>query len=341
MNLEPKVESKALWWDGEYGGVVKDNKFLMLYRKPTLPLPPFDAMLAKPNAGVGDGNFFIYNNVKTLLTADQIHTMDAVIDSAFPTQGGGGGGTDPNAVTKIMADGIKPNLLVQKADGSLQTVGFGPNIQNTPAYNLAIQLKSNPTSWNHDVDPNAGVPYEGPDKLHILPKEMWTMGGQQRGARYNPDDGTFELLANSLEVQVMVRLIASMDKNCEHFSKGMPHGELGMTVVLQRKEGGNWETVAENTLIAMSNPTTAPYPNSQQPCVGLYNRGFKANLAKGGIYRIGVRGHLGDDSSLWPHWRMFYSTWDASSDPAYWHFQITGAIKDVGGIDDIPPYRPT
>ncbi len=97
-------------------------------------------------------------------------------------------------------------------------------------------------------------------------------------------------------------------------------------------------TKVENSLLATTFPPTAGYPNSQTPCFGLYNKGFNATLTHGGIYRMGIKGICGDDPKYWPYWRMFYSTWDINNDPAYWHFQITGTIKDVAQPEEIPPH---
>ena len=49
---ESRISSKGIWWDGYYGGVCKNGKFVTLYRKPSLEfIGEFDAVTCFPDGG--------------------------------------------------------------------------------------------------------------------------------------------------------------------------------------------------------------------------------------------------------------------------------------------------
>lgn len=131
MNLELRATGKGMWWDGQYGGIVKDGQFLMLYTKPNLPtLDKFDSMSCFPNVGDRDQYCYtIYHNVKSPLSAAHIQYVDGVIDAVFPDAGGGGGGG--GGVTKLRVDSAGMAIAFTDENGKASKLPF-PELKATP-----------------------------------------------------------------------------------------------------------------------------------------------------------------------------------------------------------------
>lgn len=345
MNLEPRIDSKSLWWDGAYGGVTKGGKFLMLYHKPTLTgVQEFDFIKCNPMYGVHAVNYRIYRQQTIPLTGPEISAIEDIIDFAIPDAGGGGGGggSADDAIVNLVADGTNPNLVWTKGNGTRGTIPFKANIQNTPAHNMGIQVKSNGMDWWYaDGGLPRGIPAVSPETIHYPPPSLWDMEGSKRDADYNKDDGSFEILANNVEVSFMTTMSAGMNADSPHFSKGIPRGDFGFTIVIDYSgDGGKtWTKVAEQTKYSMTgNPS---YPNSQVPCISIKNSGFKFNAVKAGRYRVGYKLVMGSQPELYPEFLMFYSCWeDADAQQPYYHMQMTGTIKNVSTPEPIPPHQP-
>lgn len=129
MNLEPRVMSKGLWWDGYYGGVCKDSKFIMLYHKPNISavIAEYDAVSCYPKAGP-EANIVVINGVTRALNQAEISGIDAVIDTVFPEAGGGGGGS---GVTNLRIDESSLAILFTNESGTLGRLPFA-SLKATP-----------------------------------------------------------------------------------------------------------------------------------------------------------------------------------------------------------------
>lgn len=188
MNLEPRIESKALWWGGSYGGVTKDGQFLMLYRKPVLPIPDYDEVLSKPLMGVGENNVFVKSGRITQLTANQVDAMSNIIDSAFPTQGGGGGDV-PTAISAITVDKNAVGLRLGKTDGTSQVLPFESIRANALNFYLNIKVADTNKAIKRDLRPR--VEYDVPfDQIDMAGSRSYVWFDRARNVVILPVGGT-------------------------------------------------------------------------------------------------------------------------------------------------------
>lgn len=125
MNLEPKVTSKGLWWDGQYGGAGKDGKFVMFYLKPNLSdiIPAYDTLRCFP-AAAASSNVTTLNGVSRGLNNAEITAIDALIDTIFPDAGGGGGGGGGSGGEADVAHRVRVFGLSVKEGTNAQVLTF-------------------------------------------------------------------------------------------------------------------------------------------------------------------------------------------------------------------------
>lgn len=89
-----KMREKGIWWDGEYGGVLKNGEFKLLVLKPVIDFLPdtWTAVRCDVTLGVNPLNTYTQLNTALPLSAAQVAGLEALIDAAFPSTGGGSGG---------------------------------------------------------------------------------------------------------------------------------------------------------------------------------------------------------------------------------------------------------
>lgn len=118
-NLEVRANGKQIWWDGEYGGIIKDGEFKWLLHRPLVDfLPtPWSQFNCTVELGVNPANFYTQINTDIPLDASDITAFEKLIDSAFPTEGGGGGSGGGGGVTNLRVSEASRAITFTDEDG--------------------------------------------------------------------------------------------------------------------------------------------------------------------------------------------------------------------------------
>ncbi|MGL4251496.1 MAG: hypothetical protein ACRCR1_12870, partial [Aeromonas sp.] len=238
MNLEPRAVSKGMWWDGQYGGVVKNGTFAMLYRRPNLEnIGLFDSIVCFPSSPADKVyNHVVHNGIEHGLSNDEINYINSQIDHLFPDAGGGGGG-DPMAIVSIDGTSADPYIVVRRADGTFAQVNLANTIQNTPAYELLVnsQGKNNNPMFNMvkgDGDKN-GVKCTGLNVKMSVPTWMYDLGGGKLGGDYDPDTGDIFIAADSVDGVWMFAWHIGVHPDWPKYSQGKPQGNYSVKVHIE------------------------------------------------------------------------------------------------------------
>lgn len=347
---ESRLSSKGLWWDGSYGGVVKDGQFAMLYIKPNIPLSsPFDELYCWPRAGDDpEYSYKVYRGLNTPLDVDEIELINRLIDSVFPAAGGGGGSVPDSVFMDAWIHPHGQDLTFQRADGSIETVNLMLSVQNTPSYVLGFNMKSNPrsgkmlTGTNPDDFGVAVTGYGGPNtKEHriYMPAKLYDLGGIQKGGEYRNDD-TFFISAANVEAKFQVSFLWGFHPDWPKFSEGRPVGQqsAGFWVERWNEDTNEWDDVKYQTVSHGSNSSV---PNGSTPAWNSSSASTTVSCPKPARYRIGFvveqlgSGLLTAEDFKYLRWNAYPNTWGDTVAQTYW--QITGSIKDVSEYDPIPP----
>ncbi|MGL5707786.1 MAG: hypothetical protein ACRDDF_05920 [Aeromonas sp.] len=245
MNLEPRVTSKGMWWDGQYGGVIKNGQFAMLYRKPNLEnIGVFDSIICFPAASTDKAyNHVVHNGVTHDLSNDEINYVDSQIDLLFPDSGGGGGGGTGREIVNITPDDSQRGLRLTKADGSTSVVAYS----SIKATNLEYYLDVS----NADLSQTMTIPFaKGVDvvipigSLNLTGRHLYMTIDPATNRIVVPTGGTRLTLRMSLPVRFSPSVKDSMVFETSWWFRRLNSSEP-------------WEEIARGTHSRTSSQTTA------------------------------------------------------------------------------------